>query len=46
MGYLINLRHRHHEVEDPQPMVGTFALFATMVLAAVVVVFLGWLVTQ
>jgi hypothetical protein len=43
MGYLMK-RHLHDF--EPQPLAGTFALFATMVLAGVVIVFLGWLLAQ
>src|SRR5258708_33397030 len=44
MGFLMNMRHRENRYFEPSA--GTFALFATMVLAGVVVVFLGWLMTQ
>lgn len=42
MGFLTD---RHSRDPEPNRLAGTFALFATMVLAGVVVVFLGWLVT-
>jgi hypothetical protein len=44
MGFLMNMRHRENRYFETSS--GTFALFATMVLAGVVVVFLGWLMTQ
>ncbi len=43
MGFLMKRNSRYLE---PQPLAGTFALFATLVLAGVVVVFLGWLLAQ
>ncbi len=46
MGFLVHAHHRNRQYFEPRPMGGTFALFATMVLAAAVVVFLGWLLTQ
>ncbi len=43
MGFLMKRNSRYFE---PQPLAGTFALFATLVLSGVVVVFLGWLLAQ
>ena len=43
---LMNVRHRRSDYFEPHPMFNTFSLFATMVLAGLVVVFLGWLVTR
>jgi len=43
MGFLMKRNIRYLE---PQPLAGTFALFGTLVLAGVVVVFLGWLLAQ
>lgn len=46
MRALMNVRHRRGDYFEPHPMFNTFSLFATMVLAGLVVVFLGWLVTR
>jgi hypothetical protein len=43
---LMNIRHRHTGYFEPHPMFSAFSLFATMILAAVVVIFLGWLVAR
>lgn len=43
---LMNVRHRHPEYFEPRAMFSAFSLFATMVLAGIVVIFLGWLVTR
>jgi hypothetical protein len=42
----MNVRHHRSDYFTPHPMFSMYALFATMILSGVVVIFLGWLVTR